>query len=119
MKHFPPLLDIDLANKLSTEKEVVFLDMEVHVEVLDKLHTLKMETTILINILKTHHGDQTIATITNNLIIGEENVHFFYTHHIQKSMQCRKTKLKRQLQPMKYNNHRINKSLKLLCYPCK
>ncbi len=30
------------------------MDMEVDVEVLDKLHTFKMETTILIIILKTH-----------------------------------------------------------------
>jgi hypothetical protein len=58
MKHFSPLLDVDLANKLWIEEEAMFLDMEVDVEVLEKPHTLKMETTILIIIFKTHYGDK-------------------------------------------------------------
>jgi hypothetical protein len=59
MNHFSPLLDVDLANKLWIEEEVVFLDMEV----LEMPHTLKMETTIFIIILRTHCGDKQLQQL--------------------------------------------------------
>ncbi len=36
----------------------MFLDMEVNMEVLEMPHTLKMETTIFIIVLRTHCGDK-------------------------------------------------------------
>jgi hypothetical protein len=60
MKHF----DTNLEDKLSTNGEVVFLDMDV--EVLDKPHALKMETTILKIIIRTHKDDHAIITSATN-----------------------------------------------------
>jgi hypothetical protein len=46
------------------------------VEVLDKPHAFKMETTILKIIIITHYGNHAIITSATNLVIGEENVHY-------------------------------------------
>jgi hypothetical protein len=63
-KHFSPFFDANLEDKLSTNGEVVFLDMDV--EVLDKPHALKMETTILKIIIITHKDDHAIITSATN-----------------------------------------------------
>ncbi len=91
-KHFSPLFNANLEDKLLTNGEVVFLNMDV--KVLDKPHALKMETTILKIIIITHYGDHEIITNATNWVIGEENVHFFQTHH----MRCHHCQLVKPLQ---------------------
>jgi hypothetical protein len=63
-KHFSPLFNAKLEDKLSINGEIVFLDMDV--EVLDKSHALKMETKIFKIIIRTHYGDHAIITSATN-----------------------------------------------------
>jgi hypothetical protein len=70
----------------------VFLNMDV--EVLDKPHALKVETTILKFIIRTHYGNHAIIKSATNWVTGEKNVHFFQTNH----MRCHHCQLVKPLQ---------------------